>query len=81
MDERRERHKRKPGGVGRSTGPAIRRPKYFQYGVFIKNTPHNGETLGKKSGITLIINPHESKLIYVAPDGNSPKGMNLGGKQ
>lgn len=38
-------------------------------------------TLGKKSDITLTLNPHESKLIYVAPDGNSPKDMNLGGKQ
>ncbi len=41
----------------------------------------SSETLGIKSDITLTLNPHESKLIYVAPDGNSPKGMNLGGKQ
>ena len=39
------------------------------------------EIVGKKSDITLTIKPHESKLIYIAPDGNSPKGMNLGGKQ
>lgn len=38
-------------------------------------------TLGKNLVLPLPLNPHESKLIYVAPDENSLKDMNLGVKQ
>jgi alpha-galactosidase len=36
--------------------------------------------LGVKSLISIELNPHESKLVYMSIDGKSPNNMNLGGK-
>ncbi len=40
----------------------------------------SSKELGKKTDLIVTLKPHESQLIYVAPDGKSPEGMNLGGK-
>lgn len=37
--------------------------------------------LGVKTIINIELNPHESKLIYLSGDGNSPGKMKLGGKE
>ena len=36
--------------------------------------------LGEKQNITIELQPHESKLIYISSDGKSPEGINLAGK-
>ncbi|MEO5592377.1 MAG: glycoside hydrolase family 36 protein [Chitinophagaceae bacterium] len=36
--------------------------------------------IGKQTNITISLNPHESKLIYISADGAGPAGMTLGGK-
>lgn len=39
------------------------------------------EKLGMKEHLTIELNPHQSKLIYISRDGKSSEGMNLNGKQ
>lgn len=40
----------------------------------------NTQKLGLMDNLTLELNPHQSKLIYISTDGNSPEGITLGGK-
>ena len=45
------------------------------------NWDENGSSLiGKQTDITITLNPHESKLIYISTDGTGPGTMTLGGK-
>ena len=39
------------------------------------------EKLGVQEHLSIELNPHQSKLIYIATDGSSPEGMNLNGKK
>ncbi len=39
------------------------------------------QEIGKKETITIELNAHESKLIYISEDGKGPGMMTLGGKQ
>ena len=38
------------------------------------------EKLGVQEHLSIELNPHQSKLIYITTDGSSPEGMNLNGK-
>lgn len=38
------------------------------------------QKLGVMESLTIELNPHQSKLIYISVDGKSPDGMTLGGK-
>ncbi len=45
------------------------------------NWDEKGSSLiGKQKNITISLNPHESKLIYISTDGAGPGGMTMGGK-
>ncbi|MEP7278839.1 MAG: hypothetical protein ABI813_09370, partial [Bacteroidota bacterium] len=45
------------------------------------NWDETGSSLiGKQTNITISLNPHESKLIYISTDGTGPGNMTLGGK-
>jgi len=35
--------------------------------------------LGEKQNITVELQPHQNKLLYISIDGKSPEGINLGG--
>jgi hypothetical protein len=39
------------------------------------------QPLGLKTDLKIDLKPHESQLVYIAVDDNSPEGMTLGGKQ
>lgn len=39
------------------------------------------ESIGVKEQLSIDLNPHQSKLIYLSTDGGSPKGINLNGKK
>ena len=38
------------------------------------------EKLEVQQHLSIELNPHQSKLIYITTDGSSPEGMNLNGK-
>lgn len=38
------------------------------------------QKIGVMDSLTIELNPHQSKLIYISTDGKSPEGMTLGGK-
>jgi alpha-galactosidase len=40
----------------------------------------SAQAMGVKQDLTIELNPHQSKLIYVSTNGKSPEGMTLGGK-
>jgi len=45
------------------------------------NWDEKGSTLiGTQTNITISLNPHESKLIYISTDGAGPGAMTFGGK-
>jgi hypothetical protein len=41
----------------------------------------NSKNLGVQDVIAVDLEPHQSRLIYISPDGKSPEGMNLAGKE
>jgi len=49
-------------------------------GTFYNWDEKGGALIGTQTTISITLNPHESKLVYISTDGAGPGGMTLGGK-